>query len=226
MTDLFQCGKNIWKKTNVIDMKIVLTETQHKRLVGTQPINESEIDRDQLKKVAFSIWNNMKKKGERPALLDIIYDLMDANRHTILDYEKIRPIWYEYNGGMSVLMEKIKEEILGKTFEVKNPMMGLDTKFRVKEIDLNLRPTWPSKYVELVCEVDKNGMIDYETYDDETDQVVQNRDTIGQALYELEYEQEELENFLKGEISQVLEPITDEKYGVPIGIDIEYIDFN
>jgi hypothetical protein len=207
-------------------MKIVLTETQHKRLVGTQPINESEIDRDQLKKVAFSIWDNMKKNGERPVLLDIIYDLMDANRHTYLDYEKIRPIWYEYNGGMSVLMEKIKEEILGKTFELKNPMMGLDTKFRVKEIDLNLRPTWPSKYVELVCEVDKNGMIDYETYDDETDQVVQNRDTIGQALYELEYEQEELENFLKGEISQVLEPITDEKYGVPIGIDIEYIDFN
>jgi hypothetical protein len=207
-------------------MKIVLTETQHKRLVGTQPINESEIDRDQLKKVAFSIWDNMKKNGERPALLDIIYDLMDANRHTYLDYEKIRPIWYEYNGGMSVLMEKIKEEILGKTFELKNPMMGLDTKFRVKEIELNLRPTWPSKYVELVCEVDKNGMIDYETYDDETDQVVQNRDTIGQALYELEYEQEELENFLKGEISQVLEPITDEKYGVPIGIDIEYIDFN
>ena len=207
-------------------MKIVLTETQHKRLVGTQPINESEIDRDQLKKVAFSIWDNMKKNGERPVLLDIIYDLMDANRHTYLDYEKIRPIWYEYNGGMSVLMEKIKEEILGKTFELKNPMMGLDIKFRVKEIDLNLRPTWPSKYVELVCEVDKNGMIDYETYDDETDQVVQNRDTIGQALYELEYEQEELENFLKGEISQVLEPITDEKYGVPIGIDIEYIDFN
>ena len=226
MTDLFQCGKNIWKKTNVTDMKIVLTETQHKRLVGTQPINESEIDRDQLKKVAFSIWDNMKKNGERPVLLDIIYDLMDANRHTYLDYEKIRPIWYEYNGGMSVLMEKIKEEILGKTFELKNPMMGLDIKFRVKEIDLNLRPTWPSKYVELVCEVDKNGMIDYETYDDETDQVVQNRDTIGQALYELEYEQEELENFLKGEISQVLEPITDEKYGVPIGIDIEYIDFN
>jgi len=207
-------------------MKIVLTETQHKRLVGTQPINESEIDRDQLKKVAFSIWDNMKKNGERPVLLDIIYDLMDANRHTYLDYEKIRPIWYEYNGGMSVLMEKIKEEILGKTFELKDPMMGLDTKFRVKEIDLNLRPTWPSKYIELVCEVDKNGMIDYETYDDETDQLTQNRDTIEQALYELEYEQEDLENFLKGEIVQVLEPITDEKYGVPIGIDIEYIDFN
>ncbi len=207
-------------------MKIVLTEEQHKRLVGTQPINESEIDQYQLKKVAFSIWNNMKKNGERPALLDIIYDLIGAQRNSYRDYEEVRPIWYEYNGGISVLMEKIKEEILGKTFDLKDNIMGLDTKFRVKEIDLNLRPTWPSKYIELVCEVDKNGMIDYETYDDETDQLTQNRDTIEQALYELEYEQDDLENFLKGEIVQVLEPITDEKYGVPIGIDIEYVDFN
>ena len=226
MTDLFQCGKNIWKKTNVTDMKIVLTETQHKRLVGTQPINESEIDQYQLKKVAFSIWDNMKKNGERPALLDIIYDLIGAQRNSYRDYFEVRPIWYEYNGGMGVLMEKLKEEILGKTFELKDPMMGLDTKFRIKELDMNLKHTWPSKFIELVCEVDKNGMIDYETYVDETDQVVQNRDTIEQALYELEYEQDDLENFLKGEIVQVLEPITDEKYGVPIGIDIEYVDFN
>jgi hypothetical protein len=35
-----------------------------------------------------------------------------------------------------------------------------------------------------------------------------------------------LEDYLVGEVVQVLEPITDEKYGVPIGIDIEYVDFN
>jgi hypothetical protein len=115
---------------------------------------------------------------------------------------------------------------LGKTFELKDPMMGLDTKFRIKELDMNLKPTWPSKFIEIVCEVDKNGMIEYETYDDETDQVIQNGDTIEQALYELEYDTSDLENFLEGEIVNVLEPITDEKYGVPIGIDIEYIDFN
>ena len=179
-------------------MKIVLTEEQHKRLVGTQPINESEIDQYQLKKVAFSIWNNMKKNGERPALLDIIYDLIGAQRNSYRDYFEVRPIWYEYNGGMGVLMEKLKEEILGKTFELKDPNMGLDTKFRIKELDMNLKHTWPSKFIELVCEVDKNGIIEYETYDDESNQVIQNRDTIEQALYELEYEQDDLENFLKG----------------------------
>jgi hypothetical protein len=207
-------------------MKIVLTETQHKRLVGIQPINESEIDQYQLKKVAFSIWDNMKKNGERPALLDIIYDLIGAQRNSYRDYFEVRPIWYEYNGGMGVLMEKLKEEILGKTFELKDPMMGLDTKFRVKELDLNLKPTWPSKFIEIVCEVDKNGMIEYDNYDDENSEFVHNRDTIEQALYDLEYDTEPLEDYLVGEVVQVLEPITDEKYGVPIGIYIEYVDFN
>ena len=47
-------------------MKIVITEDQRNRLMEMKTINESLND-DQLKKVAFSIWNSMKKKGERPA---------------------------------------------------------------------------------------------------------------------------------------------------------------
>lgn len=201
-------------------MKIIILESQYNLLV------ESNIDKERIKKVAFSIWDKMKKSGERPALIDIIYDLMDAGRNTYLDYEEIRPIWYEYNGGFDNLMEKVEKEILGKTFVLNDESMGLDTKFKVKEVEFESNDTWPTKFVYVVCEVDKDGMINYEIYDDEHDEVVLKTDTIEQAMYELEYEKEDLENYLKGEIYEILGPLTDEKYGVPIYIDIEFTDFN
>lgn len=201
-------------------MKIIISESQHKLLV------ESNIDEERFKKAAFSIWNKMKKNGERPGLIDIIYDLIDAQRHTYRDYEVVRPIWYEYNGGFDVLAEKVENEILGKTFVLKTPNPGLDTKFRVKEVNLEQREQFPNQIIDVICEVDKGGMIDYETYDDEVGQVFLKRDTIEQALYELEYEQEDLKEYLRGEIYNILEPLTDEKYGVPIHVDIEYSDFN
>ena len=201
-------------------MKIIISESQYKLLV------ESNDDEEKLRKALFSIWNRMKKNGKRPGLIDVIYDLAGAGRQTYSDYEEIRPIWYEYNGGFDVLVEKVENEILGKTFELKTPKPGLDTKFRIKEVNLEQREQWPTQIIEVICEVDKNGMIDYETYVDESDQVFLKRDTIEQALYELEYEQEDLEDYLRGEIYNILEPLTDEKYGVPIHIDIEYTDFN
>jgi hypothetical protein len=69
-------------------------------------------------------------------------------------------------------------------------------------------------------------MIDYEIYDDEEGQVFLKRDTIEQAMYDLEYEQEDLLNYLQGLIFDVLEPIINEKYGVPINIEIELENFN
>lgn len=201
-------------------MKVVITESQYKLLI------ESNIDKERFKKVAFSIWDKMKKKGERPELIDIIYDIVGAHQHTYLDYEEIRPIWYEYNGGFDVLINKVENEILGKTFNLNDEAMGLNTKFRVEELELDLKPTFPTKSIIVVCEVDKNGMIQYETYDEENEEAVQNIETIEQALYDLEYEQEDLENYLKGEIYEVLEPFTDKKYGVPITIDVVYTDFN
>ena len=199
-------------------MKIIISEIQYKLL------RESNIDMERFKKVAFSIWDKMKSKGQRPELVDIIYDILDAHKNTYLDYEKIRPIWYEYNGGFDVLFNKVENEILGKTFILNDEAMGLKTQFRVKELEFSTNISFPTKYINIVCEVDKNGIIQYDTYDD--DEIIQNTETIEQAMYELEYDQEDLINYLRGEIYEVLEPVTNKKYGVPVNIEIELVDFN
>ena len=181
---------------------------------------------ENLRKLCYKIWDKQKKMGEEPHLDDVIYDLMDVGKKTYSDYEVIRPIWYEYNGGFDNLMVSVEKEILGKTFILNDEAMGLDTKFKVKEVEFESNDTWPTKFVYVVCEVDKDGMIQYEVYDDEHDEVIIKTDTIEQALYELEYEQEDLVNYLKGEIYEILGPLTDEKYGVPIYTDIEFTNFN
>ena len=180
---------------------------------------------ENLRKVFYQIWNKQKKMGKQPHLDDIIYDLTDLSRNTHGDFTIIRPIWYEYNGGFDNLVDKVENEIIGKTFILSEPTPGIDTKFRVKEVNIEQQDQWPNQIINVICEVDKHGMIDYETYDDE-DGVILKRDTIDQGMYELEYEQEDLLNYLKGLISDVLEPIIHEKYGVPFNIDIEFVDFN
>ena len=200
-------------------MKIIISERQ-------QNLITENITEENLRKLCYQIWDKQKKMGEEPHLDDVIYDLMDVGKNTYGDYEVIRPIWYEYNGGFDNLMEKVEKEILGKTFILNDEAMGLDTKFKVKEVEFESNDTWPTKFVYVVCEVDKDGMINYEIYDDEHDEVVLKTDTIEQAMYELEYEQDDLVNYLKGEIYEILGPLTDKKYGVPIYTDIEFTDFN
>lgn len=207
-------------------MKIIITKDQHNRLMETKTINESTNDIEKFKKVAFSIWDNMKKNGERPALIDIIYDLMDLKRNTNGDFKMIRPIWYEYNGGFDVLAKKIYEEIINKTFIITDNVPLLDTKFRVKQINVEEEDYWPLKTLNIICEVDKNGIMEYEDYDEENNEYYVKRDTIEQALYDLEYDDQGLKDYIKGLIFDVLEPITEEKYGVPVNIEIELIDFN
>ena len=200
-------------------MKIIISERQ-------QNLITENITEENLRKLCYQIWDKQKKMGEEPHLDDVIYDLMDVGKNTYGDYEVIRPIWYEYNGGFDNLMEKVEKEILGKTFILNDEAMGLDTKFKVKEVEFESNDTWPTKFVYVVCEVDKDGMIQYEIYDDEHDEVVLKTDTIEQAMYELEYDKEDLVNYLKGEIYEILGPLTDEKYGVPIYTDIEFTNFN
>ena len=206
-------------------MKIVLTEEQHNRLMEMKTINESLND-DQLKKVAFSIWNGMKKKGERPALIDILYELTELRRNTHGDFKILRPIWYEYNGGFDVLAKKIYDEIINKTFRITDDAPFLDSKVRVRQLIVEEEDNWPLKTLNVICEVDKNGILEYEDYDEENNEYFIKRDTIEQALYDLEYDNLGLKEYIEGLIYDVLEPITDEKYGVPVNIEIELVDFN
>ena len=206
-------------------MKIVLTEEQHDRLMEMKTINESLNDA-QLKKVAFSIWNGMKKKGERPALIDILYELTELGRNTHGDFKILRPIWYEYNGGFDVLSKKVYEEIINKTFRISDDAPFLDSKVRVRQINVEEEDHWPLKTLNVICEVDKNGILEYEDYDEENNEYFIKRDTIEQAVYDLEYDNLGLKEYIEGLIYDVLEPITDEKYGVPVNIEIELVDFN
>ena len=209
----------------MLKMKILLTKTQHNRLMEIKTINES-LNNSQLKKVAFSIWNGMKKKGERPALIDILYELTDLRRNTHGDFKILRPIWYEYNGGFDVLAKKVYDEIINKTFRISDDSPLLDSKFRVRQLLVEEDNYWPLKSLQIICEVDKNGILEYEDYDEENDEYYVKRDTIEQALYDLEYDDQGLKNYIKGLIYDVLEPITDEKYGVPIDIEIELVELN
>jgi hypothetical protein len=102
----------------------------------------------------------------------------------------------------------------------------LDTKFRVRQINVEEEDHWPLKTLNIICEVDRNGMMEYEDYDEENAEYYIKRDTIQQALYDLEYDDQGLKDYIKGLIYDVLEPITDEKYGIPINIEIELVDFN
>ena len=206
-------------------MKIVLTEEQHNRLMEMKTINESLNDA-QLKKVAFSIWNGMKKKGERPGLIDILYELTDLRRDTNGDFKILRPIWYEYNGGFDVLAKKVYEEIINKTFRITDDAPFLDSKVRVRQLIVEEEDNWPLKTLNVICEVDKNGILEYEDYDEENNEYFIKRDTIEQAVYDLEYDNLGLKEYIEGLIYDVLEPITNEKYGVPVNIEIELVDFN
>ena len=181
---------------------------------------------ENLRKFLYSFWNKQKKMGKEPNLDDVIYEISDLRRNTNGDYKIIRPIWYDYNGGFDVLAEKIYEEIINKTFIITDNVPLLDTKFRVKQINVEEEDYWPLKTLNIICEVDKNGIMEYEDYDEENNEYYVKRDTIEQALYDLEYDDQGMGDYIKGLIFDVLEPITEEKYGVPVNIEIELIDFN
>jgi hypothetical protein len=200
-------------------MKIIITERQ-------QNLITENMTEENLRKFLYSFWNKQKKMGKEPNLDDVIYEISDLRRNTNGDYKIIRPIWYDYNGGFDVLAEKIYEEIINKTFIITDNVPLLDTKFRVKQINVEEEDYWPLKTLNIICEVDKNGIMEYEDYDEENNEYYVKRDTIEQALYDLEYDDQGLKDYIKGLIFDVLEPITEEKYGVPVNIEIELIDFN
>ena len=85
-------------------MKIIISERQQ-RLI-TENMTEENIFR-----LCYTIWDKQRKMGEEPNLDDVIYDITGIKKNTREDYDTIRPIWYEYNGGFDTLFEKLKDEI-------------------------------------------------------------------------------------------------------------------
>ena len=190
-------------------MKILITERQ-------QNLISENLTEENLRKFCYKIWDKQKKMGEEPYLDDIIYDISDIKKETRYDYDIIRPIWYEYNGGYEVLENKIKNEIDTKEYKLIEPEFNLETKIKVVHLERT------GQFIEIMVDVDPRGTIDFHGWDEETEEEYMVNDTIDAAY------QEALGNYETGDLMGGIRAVVYdffynllEKYGVPIDVEID-----
>jgi hypothetical protein len=195
-------------------MKIIITEKQYNKLTE-----------DKLQKLCYTVWNQQKKRGEKPHIDDIIYDITDIRKNSNEDFQIIRPIWYRYNGGFNNLFEKLKNEIDEKIFDLTSDWGNLDT--RVQVIDVSQFGRLGEDYgVDIFVNIDEQGTMDFQMFEEGTDNEIQVNDTIEAAYFEAQsnYESSDLLGYLRGEVySLFYEKL--EKYGIPIDVDLDLKEF-
>ena len=195
-------------------MKIIITEKQYNKLTE-----------DKLQKLCYTVWNQQKKRGEEPHIDDIIYDITDIRKNSNEDFQIIRPIWYRYNGGFNNLFEKLKNEIDEKIFDLTSDWGNLDT--RVQVIDVSQFGRLGEDYgVNIFVNIDEQGTMDFQMFEEGTDNEIQVNDTIEAAYFEAQfnYESSDLLGYLRGEVySLFYEKL--EKYGIPIDVDVDLKEF-
>jgi len=186
-------------------MKIIITESQYNKLTE-----------DNLRKLCHTVWNKQKKMGEEPHLDDVIYDISGIRKESRDDYDKIRPIWYEYNGGFDNLVEKLKDEIDTKEYKLVDDEFNLKTKIKVVHLDI------AGEFVEIMVDVDPRGTIDFHGWDEETEEEYQINDTIEAAYLEAQgnYETGDLMGMIRSLVYDFFYGLL-EKYGIPIDVDID-----
>lgn len=191
-------------------MKIIITEEQHKQLT-------KETFRDLL----YFYWDSQKDEGETPNLDDFVYGVTDIDKYSSQDYGIIRPLWYEYNGGYDVLVEKMKNELIGKQFTLEGEY-NLKMTFKVNDIISYNSDDFKAGEVEVKCQI-LNGTVDGTIYNQEEDQMetIPNM-TISDQLAELEYDSGDFTDFLTDEVATFLGKII-EKYGIPFYLDINFL---
>ena len=195
-------------------MKIIITEKQYNKLTE-----------DKLQKLCYTVWNQQKKRGEEPHIDDIIYDITDIRKNTNEDFQIIRPIWYRYNGGFNNLFEKLKNEIDEKIFDLTSDWGNLDT--RIEVIDVSQFGRLGEDFgVDIFVNVDPNGTMDFQMYEEGTDNEIQVNDTIEAAYFEAQsnYESSDLLGYLRGEVYDLFYKKL-EKYGIPIDVDVDLKEF-
>jgi hypothetical protein len=211
-----------YEKQNMSENKkinIVVTESQYKTL--------KEMTEESLRNFLYRLWDTQKKRGEEPSLDDIIYQVTEIDKNTREDYQTIRPLWYRYNGGFSKLFKKLKDDILNKTFDLVVPEIGLNTKVKVVELDTTFGAIhYIKEVVDIFCDVDNQGVIDFYMLDDETDEERMVNDTIDAAYIEAlsAYETGDLTTAINYHVYELLYKKL-EKYGIPIDTEIELVDF-
>jgi len=195
-------------------MKIIITESQYNKLTE-----------DNLRKLCYTVWNKQKKMGEQPHLDDIIYDITDIRKNSNEDFQIIRPIWYRYNGGFDNLFEKLKNEIDEKIFDLTSDWGNLDT--RVQVIEVSQFGRLGEDYgVDIFVNIDEQGTMDFQMFEEGTDNEIQVNDTIEAAYFEAQsnYESSDLLGYLRGEVYDLFYKKL-EKYGIPIDVDLDLKEF-
>jgi len=195
-------------------MKIIITEKQYNKLTE-----------DKLQKLCYTVWNQQKKRGEEPYIDDIIYEITDIRKNSNEDFQIIRPIWYRYNGGFDNLFERLKNEIDEKIFDLTSDWGNLDTRVEVIEVSQFGR-LGEDFGVDIFVNVDPNGTMDFQMYEEGTDNEIQVNDTIEAAYFEAQsnYESSDLLGYLRGEVYDLFYKKL-EKYGIPIDVDVDLKEF-
>ena len=191
-------------------MKIIITESQYNKLTE-----------EKLQKLCYTVWNQQKKRGEEPHLDEVIYDISGIRKNTNEDFQIIRPIWYRYNGGFDNLFEKLKNEIDEKIFDLTSDWGNLDT--RVQVIEVSQFGRLGEDYgVDIFVNIDEQGTMDFQMFEEGTDNEIQVNDTIEAAYFEAQsnYESSDLLGYLRGEVYDLFYKKL-EKYGIPIDVDVD-----
>ena len=196
-------------------MKIIISERQQKLL--TENFTE-----ENLRKFLYSFWNTQKREGETPHLSEDIYDVINIKKNTTEDFTTVRPIWYRYNGGFNNLYEKLKEEVIGNTFNLVVPEIDLETSIKVVDVTNIARGGYKYNVADLTIDIDGNGTISYEFIDPETEEQSLVNGSLWDALFEAQ-EAYETGDFFGGLRYHCYNFFYDllEKYGIPIDVDID-----
>ena len=195
-------------------MKIIITESQYNKLTE-----------ENLRKLCYTVWNKQKKMGEEPHLDDVIYDISDIRKNTNEDFQVIRPIWYDYNGGFRNLVEKLKNEIEDKTYDLKSNWGNLNTRIEVVEVS-EFGRLGEDFGVDIFVNVDDQGTMDFLMFEEGTDNEIEVNDTIEAAYFEAQsnYETADLLGYLRSEVYDFFYKKL-EKFGIPIDVDVDLIKF-
>jgi hypothetical protein len=189
-------------------MKIIISEAQYKQLTE-----------ENLREFLFSFWDQQKNRGEQPNIDDIIYQVTGIEKGSREDLYQIMPLWYEYKGGVEPLKKQLKEEVEGKTFQIKGEF-NLDMEVLVEEVHFYKEDFYS---YEPACDLITriiDGVVDAELYDQDTDTFVwQENQPISYVYSELEYDSGDFTDFLKLETKKFFEEKI-KHIGLPIYIDL------